>query len=177
MLTIILSLFSSARRAFQTRAALQAEILALRHQLLVLQRSSRGHRLRLSRADRFLWVWRSRLWSGWRSALLIVSPRRSSPGIARDSDRTGGGRVAIRKDDCPYRKCYPANAFEISEIQERQKNRKQSTQDSNNVTLLYCIRRLATVLIRQRHLFSTPFYPACLLFPALRIEQSLWPTI
>ncbi|PYT72375.1 MAG: hypothetical protein DMG39_10145 [Acidobacteria bacterium] len=37
MLTIILSLFSSARRAFQTRAALQAEILALRHQLLVLQ--------------------------------------------------------------------------------------------------------------------------------------------
>jgi len=46
MLTIILSLFSSARQAFQTRAALQAEILALRHQLLVLQRSSRGHRLR-----------------------------------------------------------------------------------------------------------------------------------
>src|SRR5438105_15519601 len=57
MLTIILSLFSSARQAFQTRAALQAEILALRHQLLVLQRSSRGHRLPLSRADRFLWVW------------------------------------------------------------------------------------------------------------------------
>ena len=55
MLTILLSLFSSARQVFQTRAALQAEILALRHQLLVLQRSSRGHRLRLSRADRFLW--------------------------------------------------------------------------------------------------------------------------
>src|SRR5215469_64789 len=34
MLTIILSLFSSSRQAFQTRAALQAEILALRHQLL-----------------------------------------------------------------------------------------------------------------------------------------------
>jgi hypothetical protein len=69
MLTIILSLFSSARQAFQTRAALQAEILALQQQLLVLQRPSRGHRLRLSRADRFLWVW-----SGWRSALLIVKP-------------------------------------------------------------------------------------------------------
>jgi len=74
MLTIILSLFSSARHAFQTRAALQAEILALRHQLLVLQRSSRGHRLRLSRADRFLWVWRARFWNGWRSALVIVKP-------------------------------------------------------------------------------------------------------
>jgi hypothetical protein len=74
MLTIILSLFSSARQAFQTRAALQAEILALRHQLLVLQRSSRVHRLRLSRADRFLWVWLARFWSGWRSALVILKP-------------------------------------------------------------------------------------------------------
>src|SRR6267143_7188483 len=74
MLTIILSLFSSARQAFQTRAALKAEILALRHQLLVLQRTSRGHRLRLSRADRFLWVWLARFWSGWRSALVIVKP-------------------------------------------------------------------------------------------------------
>src|SRR5713226_2559721 len=74
MLTIVLSLFSSARQAFQTRAALQAEILALRHQLLVLQRSTRSHRLRLSCADRFLWVGLSRLWSGWRSALVIVKP-------------------------------------------------------------------------------------------------------
>src|SRR5205807_7248031 len=103
MLTIILSLFSSARQAFQTRAALQAEILALRHQLLVLQRSSRSHRLRLSRADRFLWVWLARLWSGWRLALLIVKPEPSSPGIARDSDCTGSGRVAIGKDDPPCR--------------------------------------------------------------------------
>jgi hypothetical protein len=47
------TLFSSARQAFQTQAALQAEILALRHQLLVLQRSSRGHRLRLSRVDSY----------------------------------------------------------------------------------------------------------------------------
>src|SRR5260370_4437680 len=74
MITIILSLFSSARQAFHTRAVLQAEILALRHQLLVLQRSSRGHRLRLSRADRCLWVWLARFWSGWRSALLILKP-------------------------------------------------------------------------------------------------------
>src|SRR6266480_705271 len=59
---------------YATRAALQAEILALRHQLLVIQRSSRGHRLRWSRADRFLWVWLARLWSGWRWALLIVKP-------------------------------------------------------------------------------------------------------
>jgi hypothetical protein len=41
---------------------------------LVLQRSSRGHRLRLSRADRFLRVWLARFWSGWQSALVIVKP-------------------------------------------------------------------------------------------------------
>ena len=31
-------------------------------------------RLRLGRPNRPLWVWLSRLWSGWRSALLIVKP-------------------------------------------------------------------------------------------------------
>ena len=74
MFTTIFSLFSSIRQLFRTRAALQAEIVALRHQLLVLQRSSRNHRPRLSIADRLFWVWLSRLWSGWRSALVIVKP-------------------------------------------------------------------------------------------------------
>src|SRR5260370_33366800 len=70
MLTLLLSL----RDCFRARAVLQAEILALRHQLLVLQRSSRAHKLRLGWADRVLWVWLSRFWNDWRSALLIVKP-------------------------------------------------------------------------------------------------------
>jgi putative transposase len=74
MFTIIFLLFSSIRRGFRTRAALQAENLALRHQLLVLQRSNRNHRLRLNFADRVVWVWLSHLWSGWKSALTIVNP-------------------------------------------------------------------------------------------------------
>jgi putative transposase len=74
MLTIIFVLFSSIRQGFRTRAELQAEILALRHQLLVLQRLSRSHKVRLSVADRLLWVWLSQLWSGWRSTLVIVKP-------------------------------------------------------------------------------------------------------
>jgi putative transposase len=74
MLATILSLFSSIRQSFRTRAELQVEILALRHQLLVLQRSTRSHKVRLSTADRLLWVWLSRLWRGWRSALVIVKP-------------------------------------------------------------------------------------------------------
>src|SRR5215469_2935011 len=71
MFAIILSLLCSIRQGFRTRAAIQAEILALRHQLLVLQRSARAHKVRLTASDR---VWLSRLWREWRSALLIVKP-------------------------------------------------------------------------------------------------------
>jgi putative transposase len=45
---------------------------ALRHQLLVLQRSVT--RPRLSRWDRILWVWLSRVCTGWRLNLIIVQP-------------------------------------------------------------------------------------------------------
>ena len=58
----------------RNQAAVQAEIIALRHQLIVLQRSQKPKRLVLSRTDRCLWVWLSRLWSRWRSALIIVKP-------------------------------------------------------------------------------------------------------
>ena len=74
MFTIILSLFSSLRRGFRSRFALHAEILALRHQLLVLQRTNRRRKLRLNLADRVLWVWLSQLWGEWRSALVIIKP-------------------------------------------------------------------------------------------------------
>ena len=74
MFVIIFSLLSSIRQGVRSRAALQADILALRHQLPVLQRANRDRRLRLSVADRLLWLWLSRLWRGWRSALIIVKP-------------------------------------------------------------------------------------------------------
>src|SRR5262249_11161678 len=70
----MLTLLFCLRDCFRTRLVLHAEILALRQQLLVLRRSSRGHRLRLGWTDRVLWIWLSRLWSDWRSALLIVKP-------------------------------------------------------------------------------------------------------
>src|SRR5712691_3018368 len=57
----------------RTRAALQREILALRHQLGVLQRSSRT-RPRRTPADRILWAWLSRIWADWPAALVIVKP-------------------------------------------------------------------------------------------------------
>jgi putative transposase len=67
-------LLKALRDCFRTRAVLQAEIIALRHQLLVLQRLNRGRRPPLKLLDRLLWVWLSQLWAGWKSALLIVKP-------------------------------------------------------------------------------------------------------
>ena len=58
---------------FVSRASLVAEDIALRQQLLVPQRSVKRPRLR--NRDRIFWSWLSRLWSGWRSALLIGQPQ------------------------------------------------------------------------------------------------------
>jgi putative transposase len=58
---------------FQSRHAMQLQILALRHQLAVYQHSVKRPRLRP--ADRFFWAWFSRFWSGWQQTLEFVQPR------------------------------------------------------------------------------------------------------
>jgi hypothetical protein len=73
MLISLTTLLTNLSSIFYSRAALQLENLALRHQIGVLQRSVRN-RPRLTLVDRLLWVWLSRIWSGWRSALAIVRP-------------------------------------------------------------------------------------------------------
>jgi putative transposase len=55
----------------KTSAQLRLENLALRQQLTVLRRSA-PKRLRLTPADRIFWVWLRRVWSDWKSALMIV---------------------------------------------------------------------------------------------------------
>jgi hypothetical protein len=49
------------------------KVLALRHQLQVLQRAN-PRCLRLVAADRWLWTWLARSWTGWKTALVIVKP-------------------------------------------------------------------------------------------------------
>jgi putative transposase len=55
-----------------SRAALQAENLALRHQLCVYQRSVKRPRVRP--ADRILWSLLAKAWAGWKDALIFVKP-------------------------------------------------------------------------------------------------------
>jgi putative transposase len=73
MTSVLFSLLLTVRGMAWSRAALHLEVLALRHQLEVLQRSQ-PRRLRLVQADRWLWTWLSRVWTAWRTALVIVKP-------------------------------------------------------------------------------------------------------
>src|SRR5712672_4547185 len=59
-------------RLLRARRSLLLENLALRQQLAVLKR--RHPRPRLLAFDKFFWVLARRFWSGWKQALIVVSP-------------------------------------------------------------------------------------------------------
>jgi transposase InsO family protein len=73
MLAVVRLVFGSLVAFVASRAALAAEILALRHQLGVLERSS-PTRLPLTCWDRALWAFILRHWSGWKDTLVLVKP-------------------------------------------------------------------------------------------------------
>ena len=73
MRSVVVSVLLTVRASFRDRAALELEIVALRHQLQVVNRS-RPQRLRITNADRMLWVWLSKLLDGWRDVIVIVKP-------------------------------------------------------------------------------------------------------
>ena len=73
MLDMLISIFTALRCTLRTRASLQLEILVLRQQLIVMQRSNR-RRLRLRPSDRILWILLSRFWPKWQNSLLLVKP-------------------------------------------------------------------------------------------------------
>jgi putative transposase len=85
-------------------ACLAAENLALRQQLIVLKRNQT--RPKLKDRDRLFWVLLSRIWSGWRDALLLVQPdtvvrwhKRAFKLHWRRKSRTGKrGRPALDSD-------------------------------------------------------------------------------
>src|SRR5258708_5222026 len=72
-MSVVSALLTTLRDCGRSRATLQLEILALRHQLQILERS-RGRRFQLTRFDRLFWVGLSRVWRQWPAALVIVKP-------------------------------------------------------------------------------------------------------
>ena len=73
MLIVLCPFLSTLFSVCRSQAALQVEIVALRHQIGVLRRSAKK-RPKLTVADRVFWAWLSGAWADWRSALIIVKP-------------------------------------------------------------------------------------------------------
>jgi hypothetical protein len=67
---VLKALLAFLAASFRSRTALQLEILALRHQIGVLQRSVK--RPKLTPADRLLWAWLCAVWGDWQSVLSIL---------------------------------------------------------------------------------------------------------
>ncbi|HUS71587.1 MAG TPA: integrase core domain-containing protein [Sedimentisphaerales bacterium] len=65
-------IFEFLRLIFRSKQDIVLENLALRQQLAVQQRSIK--RPKIKNTDRIFWVWLSRIWNDWRSALIIVKP-------------------------------------------------------------------------------------------------------
>jgi putative transposase len=73
MTALFIAVLASLQATTHSRLELAAEILALRHQLAVLQRTTLK-RPRLRPTDRLLWVLLSSVWPHWRQAVQIVRP-------------------------------------------------------------------------------------------------------
>ncbi len=105
MCNVLKSIYAGLACTLRTRASLQLAILALRHQLVVMQRSN-NRRLQLRAPDRILWAILSRFWHRWRSCLLIVKPATVIAWHRKGfrlywkwrSRRTGNGRPVISKE-------------------------------------------------------------------------------
>jgi hypothetical protein len=72
MPVIILVVFRFVRLLFSGHQAVAVENVALRLQLVAFKRKRK--RPVLTQWDRLFWAGISRLWSGWRDALLFVQP-------------------------------------------------------------------------------------------------------
>ena len=73
MITILSALVSLLSFRVRSRASLELELVALRHQVAVLRRKRKG-RLRLFFTDRLLWVWLYRIWPQALNAMVLVKP-------------------------------------------------------------------------------------------------------
>ena len=73
MITILAALVSLLSFRVRSRAHLELELIALRHQVSVLGLRHPG-RIRLFSTDRLLWVWLYRVWPQVLNAMVLVKP-------------------------------------------------------------------------------------------------------
>src|SRR5438445_3426207 len=73
MVAILSAIFSILEFRIRSRASLELELIALRHQVTVLRRRRPG-RPQLSSLDRLLWVWLYRIWPQVIDAMVLVTP-------------------------------------------------------------------------------------------------------
>src|SRR5271155_6170019 len=90
MLKLVRSIVSVLSLRFRSRAVLELENLALRHQLHVLRRQRPGRPLP-SAIDRWLWVWLYHLWPRCVELMVLVKPALLSNGTVRVSVCSGAG--------------------------------------------------------------------------------------
>jgi hypothetical protein len=101
VITLLLHVFRLLPFLVGGHRQLALENLALRQQLAVYKR--KAPRPRLRPADRLFWAGLARVWTGWRQALVIVTPdtvlrwqrRRFRAYLTRLSGRSRGGRPPI----------------------------------------------------------------------------------
>ena len=72
MVVWLILILHLAAASLKSRRSVLLENLALRQQLLVLNRGSK--RPRLTPLDRALWAWLSQVWRAWRTSLQMVQP-------------------------------------------------------------------------------------------------------
>ena len=73
MITMISAFISLLLFRFRSRAGLELELVALRHQVAVLRRQRKG-RVQLFSTDRLLWVWLYRIWPRCLNTMVLVKP-------------------------------------------------------------------------------------------------------
>ena len=90
---------------FRSRASLEAEIVGLRQQVAVLKQRLGKRRVRVSWRGRMFWVGLSKVWPGWRIALVIVRPetvlrwhREGFRAYWRWKSRPRGGRPRVDRE-------------------------------------------------------------------------------
>jgi hypothetical protein len=133
MLIFLAAFLPTLFSIFRSRAVLQLENLALRHQIGVLQRSVRK-RPKVTPLDRLLWVWLFAIWSDWRwprsegciiatndgppetlpSLIWVLTPHAGAIPYAREADTLPFSRQAKQS-----RTCKPSGALSAATLLHR----------------------------------------------------------